>query len=598
MNDSVKRSLIDRIIDARLIRFEEQGKLVDNGLGAQEIFFASDCAVGLDETLRHKCLRSVDYAMSISDNAVFNAFQYMVPEAPANSSVMAGFYLMLADTVSRNPTGKTFLTAMREAGAELRVDVKDITPEIKKDLYEKTLKALETLGILDKCGPKVKEWYEKGMFTFANIPHGITHAKEVPLREGDDPTVPRPKEVHLPESVGTYRVDTFKGQELVNVEHGPYTELAYLIFKLEPDFKVSVNVDISVAMGNREAQKSMGPGATEEQVLEKHLKPLIDNAKLLEDRYQIGRLLRAERMYDAVKSVLTFTQEQVDLAADAERKRRPDAVAILNYFPAETLRYIEERKLTFAYTNEGTIRNIYPAEDPSGLSAESVELTRKSIGGRLSRYDTLFISHGLGGRPADLVTEEEKRNHNNLLHAQTSLHELFHDMFSAMPDTTRTALVKLVDEIQGELKQAPFSPEPLRTMTDTNLNQLFVIRMSGERYGPGEMNEGVLNFYQGYPWAGYDKDSGQLLRAMTASKQEELLCNFYSFMNTELKDNPVLQTPALQKLKTAMDAAIQALTNKGQTMAAGSATNKLDVRNASDQHGHAGAGASTGAALT
>jgi hypothetical protein len=273
-----REKLIKAIIEGGDFKWEERAYMVDNGLGALAIFFASDFECDADGKMTQKsCVgdkarQSVDYALSLADDDVFNAIRYIpecVNETNANdfSYLTIGLYLMLADAVSRKYDStnsdhhKTLLQACREEGLELDKTQQKYN---KKELQAKFEKVLKNLGLKDEFPNLAETWSRSAQFTFFGIPNG----QVLEANAGQ-----------IPENAKAYIRGKKYDESRTDIVFGPYAVLAMLVS--ETQRLLGTNTAISYALGNRADQSDIERNRNNDAEKLDNVETVIKNAALL-----------------------------------------------------------------------------------------------------------------------------------------------------------------------------------------------------------------------------------------------------------------------------------------------------------------------------
>ena len=539
-----KQDLIAAIIDSGNLKWNERAHLVYNGLGAHAIFFASDFSFDGEETVTKKpcvglkALQSVDYAVSLADENVFNALRH-IPQCIAEKDVndisylTIGLYLMLADAVSRNPKGKTFLEACHEHKLELDIYTASPTNAQKDELAQKFQAVLETLGIAEEFPGLVKTWKDEAQFVSFGITNGQVTGDV--LSKNEDGTFQySPDPLKIPEASKPYtRGNFYAGLSgflpRVDTVFGPYAKLAMDVCNLQD--KLGVNTAISYALGNSWNQqmlrKRFGDSIPEDRKL-LNVTLALENREVLIQRMEGGHILRAERMENrasahfGIRDIKYFANkeksgeeweeinklhEAIKAANKLQDEKRGVCEAILGYFPTDLAQIADKVKYTYVGTDDTDTRSVYPEGDIPGLKHKDVELTRNSSGGNLSRYG--FIAFALGDRMKGWKKRgiEATPDLKNRAAAQTAIHETMHRVFNDhMTQYERDKLYDLVKEL-------PVYPEEVWSMViPTNSFNVIINPNSPYLYDNYKGNE----------------------------KLEEVICNLYSLWYTE--PNP-MQSP-------------------------------------------------------
>lgn len=407
-----REKIINAIIEGGDFKWEERAYMVDNGLGALAIFFASDfeCdAVGnvtQKSCVGDKARQSVAYALSLADQAVFNAIRYIpqcVNETNANdfSYLTIGLYVMLADAVSRKYDAtdkklyKTFFQACREEGLELDKTQKSYN---KTELQKKFEKVLKHLGLQEEFQNLTTTWSESAQFNFVGIPNGQV------LEANAD---------KIPEKAAAYTRRNKYDENRTDIVFGPYAVLGMLISETQK--LLGVNTAISYALGNRDNQSNINNEGDDRKL--ENVSRAINSKHILQERMIEGDTLRAERMVTSARRHLgdrmiqpntdvnvilqendaILEQKQKIRDANAQQKEhRGQIQEILGYFPDNFLQIAHKKNYTYVYSQKENIRDVYPEGEIPGFTEAEVELTRNSNGGNLSRYE--FMAFSLGDR--------------------------------------------------------------------------------------------------------------------------------------------------------------------------------------------------------
>lgn len=551
-----REKLINAIIEGGDFKWEERAYMVDNGLGALAIFFASDFECDADGNVTQKsCVgdkarQSVAYALSLADDDVFNAIRYIpecVNETNANdfSYLTIGLYVMLADAVSRKYDAtdkklyKTFFQACREEGLELDKTQQKYN---KKELQAKFEKVLKNLGLKDEFPNLAETWSRSAQFTFLGIPNG----QVLEANAGQ-----------IPENAKAYTRRNKYDEKRTDIVFGPYAMLGMLISETQK--LLGVNTAISYALGNRDNQSNI-KNEGDDRKLENVLRA-INSKHILQERMIEGDTLRAERMVTSARRHLgdrmiqpnadvsvvlqentaILEQKQKIIDANAQQNANRNKIEeILGYFPDNFLQIAHQENYTYVYSQKENIRDVYPEGEIPGFTEAESELTRSSNGGNLSRYKFMAIS--LGDRQELKGTENEMR-----AAAQTAIHETMHSVIH----TLKTKKLITEEELDKIYRLASSL-----SIQDTQTKSVVITTNSfAEIVNPQSL------LYRGYA---------------DNIKAEEVLCNVYSLWHTEPnRDNSPLNTPEVLNLINAVQAAANRLLAPKE---AARSDNLLDVR--------------------
>ncbi len=398
---------------------DEQGVLVSNGLSTELICFPSDVQMHrllLDEKIRN----AISYSTAFKDIEEINALLCMPPE-DASHHLTLGLYMYLADECSRLNCPKTFLTAMREAGATLAGHE---NPD-RKNLYDRTMQALDILGLKESHGKILSEWYSKGEFTV----NGDRNWSEEKTK--DD-----------------YEM------------HGAYARLASVIES--PQKFLSLNLAISYALGNK--QNMQGLCASEAYNATAALTSQEGSKKIdsrIAERIASGMNTRADRIKERIEATFTTSQP----LPPAEYKTA-FANKMLSLLPDETLELLYRKGYMFAYTNNSNISTCYPKENLPAISLKNNHESRYSSGTRQSRYRMIFLSNGNRMNAQDIANDEALRAK---VVSQTVLHESMHLMIGYLSGEQKKRLQNSVETLGYELERHPSDlPPGLLKTIDTN----------------------------------------------------------------------------------------------------------------------------------
>lgn len=541
-----KEQLITAIIDNGNFKYNMRAHLVDNGLGALAIFFASD--FDCDEKgnieqkpcVEHKARQSVAYPLSLADEVAFNALRYM-PECVNDHNVndfsylTIGLYLMLADAVSRkyNYTAqkgqhKTFLQVCREEGFVLPVE-QDYD---KDDLARKFKKVLEKLGIDQEFPNLAETWKENAQFDFQGIQNGQ-------LKNGSRNDVP--------ESSNSYIAENKYTGGRTDIIYGPYAVLGMHVSKMQ-EF-LGVNTAISYARGNRGNQTSL----LEEKNQSLAMLENIDRAltgTYLEERKRLGDQERAGKMAEAarrhfgadyfinINNIAEDSAKIIELrksireANQQQTESLPRIRAILIFFPENLLRIAEKKDYTYVYSNQKNISNVYPEGKIPGFTDEEVDITRQSNGGNLSRYE--FMAFSLGDRQSLKGTENEAR-----AAAQTAIHETMHRIYNdLMTPEERETLYQLAKNLARPNDRQNEKSQIILTTSFAD----------------------IMRWDSGF-YTNYNYKDGIPLKIPTGP--EEVICNIYSLWHTEPnRDASPLNTQEITKFVGEIDRLVQTATDR------------------------------------
>lgn len=373
----------------------EKAHLVSNGLSTELLCFPSDMDAKKQPLLREKIDSAIEYATSFRDMGVLNLLLKMQPNQ-YNPSYYAtlGLFLYFEDLCSQLRTHKTFLTAMREEGAERDPQ----TPVNREAYYEKTLHVIQKLGMGESAQRVLKEWYEHGSYTIHNDKHYV------------------------------------EGREL----HGTYTRLASRISNLQD--LLGINLCISYALANQAYIQGNPRGG-----YDRARYFLNGDKQELKWQVQVGNDIRAWRVNEKIHE--TFSESPVPHFSG------PIALeSILSQVPDETVELLCRRGYVLAYADRSTIDSIYPGEMGTalpGMKAKDCDVTRVSTASRLSRYRTIFLSNGRQRLDAMGQPVEEEPRIKSVRVAQSLIHETGHliygYLYSGKGEENRKTLNRLED---------------------------------------------------------------------------------------------------------------------------------------------------------
>jgi hypothetical protein len=393
----------------------EQGVLVTNYLSTEVICFPSD-RYQLPEhqsMLEDKIHKAIDYATNLQDIAELNALQYLATttehRAPPHGVLTLGLYLYLADEASRRNTSKSFLTAMREAHAELAVG-----EGFEWNVLDgKAKKALEILQFGNAPNQCLDEWYDEkktgtlGSFTVA----GNKNCKDA--------------EGHI---------------------HGAYAHLAEQILQMVPgntkkdlEYGKGLSLAISYAVANRPKLQ----GKTEKEMLDFTRNVSEEEIKAL---VQAGIEERTKR----IKKNIT---EQVPFPDQPKKTECMDQ--ILKFLPDKALEVFYREGYSCAYSDAVSLYNCYPRDNVSGVSILNNYAARNVNSGIRDRHHgILFMCNG--GRQ----NIPEVRANPGLRFecaGQTLAHEIMHIMIETL--TQEKGYIEELKEAVGAVAKEMNMPD-------------------------------------------------------------------------------------------------------------------------------------------
>jgi hypothetical protein len=464
-------SLIDALADRFYI--DQQGTLISNGLSTEMVFFPGDLAPDKKDFLTRKIRNAIQYASTFNDVEELNAIIEITTKTSAFKDYTAlGLYLYLADECSRLRPDTTFLTAMRQAGATLKPDQK-IT---RNELLDKTMDALKILGMEASHGAILKEWAATGNFTVQG------HLN------GND------------------------GKECV----GAYVKLARDICMQQT--YIGMNLPISYALGNKRKIRSMTAvevyDFTDKLTAEQVTTP---PHPYIRQAIAIGNTTREQRIREIINSELRpqWKEQQHQLQAANEGT---------NFLTRQILQKLQDPALEIlyregydcAYTNNASIRGIFPKKDLPGTRHTKNESYRDSRGFREGRYRAIFLSPG--PRPDSQDIERDGELQATVV-AQTLMHEVTHVALGYMSEEERKPLKDAIHNLDMEIE------------AKAQANQLPGYFNATTKTIPYRTLKQILRTGSDY-YKNYDD----------ANKWEEVTCNLSGLMHSEFPYPPAPQS--------------------------------------------------------
>ena len=433
-----RKALLETL--ARRFYINEQGVLVSNGLSTELIAFPSDNSRKHGTHVSDKIQHAMHYATAFKDIKEINALKHIAPHGDNKTPddyVVLGLYLYLEDECSRLGRDKTFLTAMREAGATLAVDDKNFT---SSDLLAKTKEALRIVGLEQTHGAMLDSWFQNGNYSI----NGVLHS-------GD----------------GTR----------ANLR-GAYAILAQNISLQNPKL-LGLNMSISYALGNREAVRNTTSQKMYE-LTQEYIKPgKCEEMTHIRDCIAEGDRIREARIRDEIHNQVLPPSAGYEQQFKTIDKR---AKEILGYLPNEVLEVLHHDWYMFAYSDAKDITGCYPVADLPGVTEEENKSAREGKALRQQRYHMIFLSNGdrniakddvsangtgtngtsLNGNhaPQPDANEALDEHMKNKIVAQSILHEAMHVIISHLLDEEKEKLKEAVMDMHMEMKRYHRKGEP------------------------------------------------------------------------------------------------------------------------------------------
>ncbi len=388
----------------------EQGVFITR-LNTDVLCFKSD--LKNPAVLEQKIERAISYAAEFQDVEALDALRYISRFPPgreqenttapqsAKSHVTLGLYLYLADECSRLGKTKTFLSAMRDAGAERDLD----NPQSSAELYARTMEALRILGMDESHGNILREWNKQGTFTVQHETNGLGPNGQVT---------------------------------------GAYATLARNIAQRQ--LLLGINLPISYALGNR----PYAAGKTPEQLynMTRDLaRP--ESAAKVEERLTTGHELRKSRLRELIVETMSAYPD----SQTPPEKAREIAGNVLNMLPDITLEIMHRNHYSLAYATEENLSKSYPQGHINGVADSNANMARISVGSVNPRHRTIFTCNGraLNGEIDEKLLQQSV--------AHTLLHESMHMLVGELGKHQKQVLKKAVAAAHDELVACPILPD-------------------------------------------------------------------------------------------------------------------------------------------
>jgi|GEM_PF-2887427 len=421
-----RTSFHSRFISKLAGRFyiNEQAVHVSNGLSTDLLCFPTD-RLGETQSYHRKYLtdkihHAIDFATGFFDVHELNALEHIAPHGNGygpDHYVTMGLYLFLEDECSRLKKGKTFLTALREAGCSL-----DFTSEYEAvDLLHAAKKALGKLGMEESHGNILDAWFLSGAYMLQGQMH-----------TGDG--------------------------SAANLK-GTYANFARRIFKRQE--VMGLNLAISYALGNRQHMNSLtNPDGSAHQMT---VAEMFERTKNLSDNELDKLILDGDRERERI--IRQEISQNVPLPTPAQaglyKAHQDEAKQILSYLPDSILALLCREGYTLAYSDDRDISRIWPAKDlPSirigGDTARENESARGSKALRQRRYNTIFLSNGIRKDPNDIKRDPQLKHR---MIAESILHESMHVVMSYLNDAELEKLKAAVEAV-GDVLRKPSAAHP------------------------------------------------------------------------------------------------------------------------------------------
>lgn len=487
-----RREMIQALADHFYIN--EQATLVRNGLSTDLLVFPSDLLPAHRGFLDTKIQDAIAYATVFRDVDELDTL-VLLPSPKPDGYLTLGLFLYMEDECNRLGKKKTFLTAMREAG-----EIHPNNTENRNIALERTLAALDILGMRKSHGHIIEEWFNHGTYTINEVTHCT------------------------------------KDGALV----GAYAKLASTISRQQGTF--GMNKAISYALGNKDHIRE-GMDATKLYALtENREKPVIEACITAGEREREARI-REKIGETSIPSFAGVYTENSDIKS------------ILSLLPDAALEVLYNSGYTCAYANHENISRCYPEKRLPGVSEESYRVMSISKGGRQSRYRVLFLSNGI----RDDLEENDALRHQVI--AQTMCHEIMHMAVAllAYDKTDKTymteneeILKKEIEAVSKEIAQKKetlpeYFHQKMRTMNANTLEEILDCEAEYYRGSPKMSPDGFQKYI------GYIERDGVTGEPIKDTRWEEVVCNLYGLMHTEFPmdadvNNPYNALPSLKHL--------------------------------------------------
>ena len=538
------RALVETL--ARRFYINEQGVHVSNGLSTDLIAFPSDNFPKHKAHVSDKIRNAMGYATAFKDIKEIYALKHIAlhdKDHTPDDYVVLGLYMFLEDECSRLGKSKTFLTAMREAGATLTLDDKDFTAS---DLLYKAKAALTSLD-MKGYDSLLDSW-------FANAKYQI---------EGEE----------------------HSGNGTKAGLRGAYAKLAQDVSMHNPKM-LGLNLSISYAVGNREAIR----GKSVKEVYEMtRARTQPDNVEQVDQCIVEGEHIREKIIRDEIKSTVDKTpREYAKTFPETDRR----AKAILNFLPDAVLEVLNHDWYMFAYSDAKDMSGAYPVADRPGVTADDNISARGGKALRQARYHMIFLSNGDRNREKDpdgthgangahgpngngAIDPSEGDLHNNeplknMVVAQSILHESMHVIIEHLSQEQKDELKLAVEAMHSEMQPSnngakysgrlPCFKEYLKTINTNSLAQVL------------DYDSGL---YTNYKVMG-EKDGKKV--EVSDTRWEEVACNVMGLMHTDFPYPPTPQSPDPYADLRSFGALAGKIETLSENMAEGFRKEKEDIR--------------------
>lgn len=388
----VRNALLGAV--AARVYVDQQAVLVSNGLSTELLCFPADVRPDRQKFLREKIGGAISYATAFRDVEALNALLHL-PAGDANPYLTLGLYLYLADECSRLRPDTTFLSAMREAGAEVKPgDVPD-----REAMREKVMAALRMLGMEASHGAVLTEWMESGSYTILGVHHGVGAS----------------------------------GME------GPYARLAEAV-SLEQEY-LGMNMAISYALGNKHRVEHLT--AAEALALTATM-IASEDCSAMRSAIREGERVREARIRARIAEQVPHAPPGRNAALEAE--------ALLAPMPDAALEILYREGYQIAYANGSTVGPVLPDAPLPGNTQEQYDGVRGNKGLLEPRFRTLFICNGHRREAGDVERDDALRF---MVAGQSALHETMHIAMRYIGAEERQVLRSAVEALHGELSACP-----------------------------------------------------------------------------------------------------------------------------------------------